>query len=206
MKKLYDDIIKVDSLINKKKEEKRRKLIEAAYQLFTMKGIANTSIAEICKDAGMAKGTFYLYFKDKGDIARSLNRKLSYQILKETYQSVNESDSFINKAITMAESLINEFESDHNLVKLLQKDFVWPMDEESFLESDDELIIKIRTDILSYEKESGISSHQILVRLFSLISMIYSVCYSCIIDKFPADINTLKPEIYSMINSAFTYK
>ena len=32
------------------------------------KGVSKTSIAEISKNAGIAKGTFYLYFKDKYDM------------------------------------------------------------------------------------------------------------------------------------------
>ena len=35
---------------------------------FTSKGIQKTSISDIVEDAGVAKGTFYLYFKDKYDI------------------------------------------------------------------------------------------------------------------------------------------
>lgn len=37
----------------------------AAFALFTQKGINDTSISDIAKKANMAKGTFYLYFKDK---------------------------------------------------------------------------------------------------------------------------------------------
>ena len=50
------------------KKEKENKLMEKALKLFTEKGVNNTSIQDIADEAGVGKGTFYLYFKDKYDI------------------------------------------------------------------------------------------------------------------------------------------
>ena len=49
----------------KKKAEKRSALLNAAFQLFTEQGFQKTSISDIANQAEVAKGTFYLYFKDK---------------------------------------------------------------------------------------------------------------------------------------------
>ena len=49
--------------LNKKK--KQDALLNTAYHLFTEKGFQKTSISDIVNEAGVAKGTFYLYFKDK---------------------------------------------------------------------------------------------------------------------------------------------
>ena len=46
--------------IEEKKRQKKEALLASAFQLFTEKGIDNTSISEIAKNANMAKGTFYL--------------------------------------------------------------------------------------------------------------------------------------------------
>ena len=45
--------------------------IEKSLKLFTTKGINSTAISDIVEKAGVAKGTFYLYFKDKYDIKNS---------------------------------------------------------------------------------------------------------------------------------------
>ena len=47
---------------------KMNKLIEVAEELFTTKGFYQTSISDICKAAGTAVGTFYIYFGTKTDI------------------------------------------------------------------------------------------------------------------------------------------
>ena len=54
------------------KKEKENKLMEKALKLFTEKGVNNTSIQDIADEAGVGKGTFYLYFKDKYDIRNKL--------------------------------------------------------------------------------------------------------------------------------------
>ena len=55
-----------------KKNEKYQKLIAAAFDLFENNGISAVSIDDIVKKAGVAKGTFYLYFKDKFDLISKL--------------------------------------------------------------------------------------------------------------------------------------
>lgn len=50
---------------NKKKKEDA--LYNTAFELFTTKGTNKTTISDIVEKAGVAKGTFYLYFKDKYD-------------------------------------------------------------------------------------------------------------------------------------------
>ena len=50
------------------KEKKQRSLLESAYDLFLNKGFENTVVSDIVMKAGVAKGTFYLYFKDKHQV------------------------------------------------------------------------------------------------------------------------------------------
>ena len=64
------------------KLQKRTSLLNTAFNLFTTKGVSKTSIAEISKNAGIAKGTFYLYFKDKYDIRNKLVSHESSKLFK----------------------------------------------------------------------------------------------------------------------------
>ena len=58
--------------VDEKKKRKKEALFNTAYDLFTTKGINSTAISDIVEKAGVAKGTFYLYFKDKYDIRNKL--------------------------------------------------------------------------------------------------------------------------------------
>ena len=59
------------STVEGKKQEKRRALLDAAYELFLERGTAKTSVEDITSRAKVAKGTFYLYFQDKGAVMQA---------------------------------------------------------------------------------------------------------------------------------------
>jgi len=50
------------------KEAKRLRIVRAASELFIKQGFRKTNVEEIATRAGVAKGTVYLYFKNKADI------------------------------------------------------------------------------------------------------------------------------------------
>ena len=54
--------------IQQRTVESRKKLLKAAYDIFTQEGYYNTNTKEIVKRAGISTGSFYNYYKDKGDI------------------------------------------------------------------------------------------------------------------------------------------
>lgn len=53
----------------------RKKLIDTADQLIRAKGYEQVSVEDITKASGVAKGTFYNYFKKKEDITLALSQK-----------------------------------------------------------------------------------------------------------------------------------
>ena len=48
-------------------DEKRKRIVEAGIEEFSRKLFADASINQIIKNAGIARGSFYLYFEDKLD-------------------------------------------------------------------------------------------------------------------------------------------
>jgi TetR/AcrR family transcriptional regulator, transcriptional repressor for nem operon len=54
------------------KEATRNKILEHAAALISQQGFNNTGIQEILESAGVAKGSFYFYFKSKEDLGLAL--------------------------------------------------------------------------------------------------------------------------------------
>ncbi len=52
-----------------KGEATKNKIIQTARKLLRLKGYANTSIEEICKESGVTRGNLYFHFKNKEEIA-----------------------------------------------------------------------------------------------------------------------------------------
>lgn len=54
--------------IVKEYEERRKEILETAELLFLTKGYTKTTVNDILKEIGIAKGTFYHYFKSKEEV------------------------------------------------------------------------------------------------------------------------------------------
>lgn len=61
-------------------DDKSGTIAESAARLFRDKGIADVSIEEIAKAAGIAKGTFYLYFRTRDELVEALAAELVDQM------------------------------------------------------------------------------------------------------------------------------
>ncbi len=61
-------------------EERKLSILNAAKEMFAINGYHDTSISDIIKRADIARGTFYLYFKDKREIFDALFDQLLQRI------------------------------------------------------------------------------------------------------------------------------
>ena len=69
--------------------ETKRKLISAGLELIKEKGFDAINVEDITKKAGVAKGTFYVYFKRKEDIVMEISRTPFGEIAEELEQMEN---------------------------------------------------------------------------------------------------------------------
>ena len=65
----------------KQKEQRHQQILAAAFQEFAANGYAAARLEDVAKRGGMAKGTIYLYFKDKERLFRAVVRSLIYPAL-----------------------------------------------------------------------------------------------------------------------------
>jgi AcrR family transcriptional regulator len=68
--------------IIKAPEERRAEIVETAERLFRQHGYAKCSVEMIIREIGVAKGTFYYYFKSKPDILEAIADKTLNQIVE----------------------------------------------------------------------------------------------------------------------------
>lgn len=87
-------------------EDKKEKLLAAAKELFSEQGFKATNVSQITKAAGMATGTFYLYFTSKEQIFMDIfleeNVKLK-KVLHKNFDVNGDPLSAIQK--TMADNI-----------------------------------------------------------------------------------------------------
>jgi AcrR family transcriptional regulator len=107
------------SLREKKKKETRNKIFEVSGRLFKEKGFENTTVDEITREAGIAKGTFFNYFSTKDSLLlyfRKQKEELIFNIL-ETQVSLHApaKEKIKNFLVILAEN----YEKDKELTRLL---------------------------------------------------------------------------------------
>jgi AcrR family transcriptional regulator len=59
-----------------RRENRRGTLVDAAFEVFMAKGVAASSVDDIVEAAGVAKGTFYLYFRTKDDAINAVAERV----------------------------------------------------------------------------------------------------------------------------------
>ena len=64
-----------------RKNDKKDTIIHAAIKVFAGKGFFNSKVADVAREAGVADGTIYLYFKNKDDLLISLFETKMEEIL-----------------------------------------------------------------------------------------------------------------------------
>lgn len=69
-------------------QQTRQKLLDAAEAVFGEKGYERASIVEITQRAGVAQGTFYVYFPDKKAIFVELVKELGHRLRREIAMTV----------------------------------------------------------------------------------------------------------------------
>lgn len=59
-----------------KTANKKELILESAYHIFKEKGLEDTRVSQIVKNAGIAQGTFYLYYNSKMDVLPDLAQQI----------------------------------------------------------------------------------------------------------------------------------
>ena len=185
------------------KEAKRQNLLDSAYDLFLEKGMFATTISDIVKRADVAKGTFYLYFKDKDDIFHALTDRISYRVVTDACRAVRESgeQDFSERVILFADCIIEYFRRAPTVLRMLDRQFSWPHLERELSSTSDPTIRSLVQDVLNSPALRGRSEAETRDILFVLTEMVGATCYSSIIDGRPAPIDEMKPVLYAIIRA-----
>ena len=193
-----------------KKEElendKKLRLLNTAFKLFTEKGTKDTSIQEIVDNANVAKGTFYLYFKDKYEIRDILIAKKSHKLFREALQELRKNyiSNLSDQVIFIINYVIDELTRTPALLKFISKNLSWGIYNKTVLkiyegnEENEDSVYKL---FLKGVKENNLNLKNPDVTLYMIIELVSSTCFNSILYKEPLPINEFKPYLYDAIRN-----
>ena len=101
-------------------EEKYRMILNAAKQVFAMEGFYNSKVSEIAREAHVADGTIYLYFKNKDDILISLFEEEIIRIIKTVRTELEGISDPRQKLIKFCDNHLSIVETNRALAEVIQ--------------------------------------------------------------------------------------
>ena len=187
------------------KQNKRASLLQAAFDLFLNQGFHDTTISDISKKSGLAKGTFYLYFKDKYDLRDQLIARKSEQLLVEaseyTKTSLPEQAGFEEYLLSMIDYILHHLQNNKMLLRFISKNLSWGIFKHAVERKEEETVLgTVYADYLQMLKRDQIPCRNPELMLFTILELVSSTSYNCIIYESPADLETYLPYLHSCIH------
>lgn len=184
--------------------DKQNRLLEHAFKLFTKKGVKDTSIQEIVDNAEVAKGTFYLYFKDKYEIRDVLISKKSMKLFNNALRDLRKTDikDLSEQVVFIVDHVINALVKNPLLLKFISKNLSWGIYNQTvqkIYETNSEEENGVLQLFLKGIEDNNIKLKNPNVTLYMIIELVSSTCFNSILYSYPLPIEEFKPFLYETI-------
>jgi len=149
--------------------DRKEIILAAAKDLFWKHGFRRVTVEEICEKAGISKMTFYRYFQNKIDLAKSVFNKTANDGYEQFRSILNENSSPDEK---IGKILLLKFEGTHDISQEFLMDFYTDRDsglKEYVQLKTNDVWQKIISDF-KRAQETGVFRRDIKIELFIAIS------------------------------------
>ena len=82
---------------NPKQNGKYERILQAAVRVFAEEGYSGSTVSQIAREAGVADGTIYLYFKNKEDILASFVSRHSQEFFDRVAETLGKEKTSLDK-------------------------------------------------------------------------------------------------------------
>lgn len=102
------------------KNDKYHRILEAAIKVFAEQGFFHSTVSQIAREAGVADGTIYLYFKNKDDILLQFFNYKTKQVFDRFREEVDKAGDAKEKLRNLIKRHLMEFQRDRNMAIVFQ--------------------------------------------------------------------------------------
>jgi AcrR family transcriptional regulator len=121
----------------KSKESKKEHIIDKAIEFFSNNGFTGTRIDDITEALGIAKGTFYLYFKSKKELLIDCIGQLTTIVVpREVWEDIRKETDFVSRHEKRLVAFLKAFPTFFGILNLLK----------SCIQSNDPVLVKKASD------------------------------------------------------------
>ena len=186
--------------VDDNKRKKRERLLNKAYELFATKGFTNTSISDIVENADVAKGTFYLYFKDKYDLKDKLVEYKTQELFLVANTNLEENNihGLEEQLIFIIDFIVEKLRNDKGLLRLISKNLIMGALRQTLI-STEKRDNEVYNNFLKLVENDEYEYNDIDVLLFTVVELAGSTCFNSIIYNEPLPLDEYKPYLYRTV-------
>lgn len=181
-----------------KKTEKKMKILDTAFSLFKDYTVTSIAIDDIVKAAGIARGTFYLYFKDKNDLLEQIIIYKSTEYIKTVLRKtisgkLSDEKDFYDRLRTFLNCFIDFLTENRDMLPIMTKNLSSCI--KNLPELYDDEIKSLYDYVLNFMGTIGYSPKMAHMTIFIVIDMVGSVSSDAILHKKPYPIDELRETV-----------
>jgi TetR/AcrR family transcriptional regulator, fatty acid metabolism regulator protein len=193
----------------KKNKPKYMQIIDAAVIVIAENGYHQAQVSKIAKQAGVADGTIYLYFKNKEDILISLFQEKMGTFVEKIQHSIAGKDSSIEKLLMMVQLHFQLLSEDHHLAIVTQLE-LRQSNKDLRLKINDVLknYLQVVDQILHEGIEKGEFNPELDIRLARqmIFGTMDETITSWVMNEQRYDLTALAPSVHQLLINGCGYK
>ena len=102
------------------KDDKRSRILKDAVKVFAQLGFYNAKVSQIAKNAGIADGTIYLYFKNKDEILISIFEEEMAKFIAKVSKEIESETDVKSRLQVFAKTHLNFVKENPKLAQVFQ--------------------------------------------------------------------------------------
>ncbi|MDY0040549.1 MAG: TetR/AcrR family transcriptional regulator [Desulforhabdus sp.] len=135
-----------------KSSDKHKRILDAAVKVFAQKGFFQSKVSEIAKEAGVADGTIYLYFKNKDDLLISIFEVKMQEVISRFRAAIDEQSDPVSKLDRLIKMHLAEFQANPDLAAVFQVEL---RQSSRFMRESDKIELKRYLDLIGEIVQQG---------------------------------------------------
>lgn len=191
------------SKVLENKKNKKNALLKSVFDLFTKTDIHSVSVQDIVKQAGVAKGTFYLYFKDKYQARDVLIQNEAMRLFNNAHLELEKNDiqDFEDAVVYIINQVLLQLENNPIILKFIERNLSWGIFHEHLQNTIEGNTLDLVSNFRSLAEKNGYYFDRPEVVLYIIIETAGSTCYNSILYDQPLPIKEFKPYLFQSIRA-----
>jgi len=141
---------------NDRPNGKYHQILNAAIKVFAEQGFHHATISQVAREAGVADGTIYLYFKNKADILSHFFNYKTRLVFDRFREAVDQADNAEEKLRNLIRRHLMEFQRDRNMAVVFQREALLArIVNEDYIKDITKMYLDILDEIIRLGKTEG---------------------------------------------------